>query len=50
VVGNGLEENTGIGLFAAGDVRATVVEGNTIAGNGDGQVDVSSARAIAILP
>ncbi|WP_152050939.1 right-handed parallel beta-helix repeat-containing protein [Tautonia marina] len=50
VVGNGIEENTWFGLFAAGDVRGTVVAGNTIAGNGSGQVDVSSARGIVILP
>ncbi|WP_169974063.1 right-handed parallel beta-helix repeat-containing protein [Tautonia rosea] len=50
VIGNDIEENTGFGLFAAGDVRGTVVQGNTIAGNDEGEIDVSDARGIIIEP
>ncbi|MEW4566386.1 right-handed parallel beta-helix repeat-containing protein [Tautonia sp. JC769] len=50
VIGNAIEENGGIGLFAAGDVLGTVVEGNAIAGNEEGDVDVSDARGIIVLP
>lgn len=50
IFGNPIGNNAGVGLLASGNCAGTIVQGNTITNNGQGDVDVSRARGILLNP
>jgi hypothetical protein len=48
--GNRIVTNQGYGLYARGGCNGSVVQGNTIAANGQGNVNLSDSRGITYIP
>ncbi len=42
--------NTGYGLYAVGACNGSVVQGNTIVANSQGNVNITHARGIKYIP
>ena len=42
--------NQGYGLYARGGCNGSVVQGNTIAANGQGNVNLTNSRGITYVP
>jgi parallel beta-helix repeat protein len=48
--GNRIVVNQGYGLYARGDCNGSVVQGNTIAANAQGNVNLTNSRGITYIP
>jgi hypothetical protein len=48
--GNRIVTNSGYGVYAVGACNGSVVQGNTIVANSQGNVDITHARGITYIP